>query len=149
MSQIDLVLDAVLAGAKTTDDVAQATGLSKQVCSAYLSRLVKRKRISRLDRHASRIGQTGPGAHLYGQEFDIYESVDLKPSVETKKAELMQRLAIRLRALRGCKTGDVPCPFCWWTEAEFTHYHAETGCMYIIGQLLTDLAGGSDGPDAR
>lgn len=46
------------------------------------------------------------------------------------------RLARRLRVLRGCSADRFPCAFCHWPEDKITPECDETGCIYIVEELL-------------
>jgi hypothetical protein len=60
------VLDAVLAGSRTSAEVAAATGLPLATCSAWLSVLVRAGHVSRVSEGAVSTGRRGRRMNVYG-----------------------------------------------------------------------------------
>ena len=44
-----------------------------------------------------------------------------------------ERIAVELRKIRRCGAGEVPCPFCSWSNDPDT---TEMGCVWMAEQLI-------------
>lgn len=58
--QIDQVFKAFLSNCKTTEDVANATGISLKQCSSYVSELVKRRLLRKIGNGSGRMHRYEP-----------------------------------------------------------------------------------------
>ena len=79
--QIAAVLEAVNAGAATSEDVAFDTGLSKKAASSYLTQLCDDGEIQRVEEMSM------PSLSGRGRRFNVYGPTDVLPSFHPRERE--------------------------------------------------------------